>query len=475
MLASCIFGPDDQISFAKLTGDFNPVHLDPLAARRTQAGAPVVHGIHSLMWLFECIAARHPEIPAIRTLKARFSKMIFVGDRVEGAITQLTGTTMRAELRVDGVTAVQLNLVFGPPHSPITFAPEKELLHPTEPRELRIAEMKNASGYLPFANHPDEYERRFPAAARLLGARRIAALGCSSYLVGMVVPGLHSIYSNLALDVCEDNGSDEHLSFRVVSIDPRFSHVRQEICGCGLSGTVDAFVRAPPTAQSSINDAAKHVANDEFADATVLIIGGSRGIGELVAKIIAAGGGKVTITFAVGESEAQALVDEVTAHGGHCRAIRYDVRKDDPEGLFTNLADAPTHIYYFATPAIFHRNLRLFSQDRFDEFNAFYVTGFYRVIQAALGRSPGGITAFYPSSVAVADRPAGMTEYAMSKAAGELLCADINAYMKNVHVVVTRLPRLPTDQTATFQPVEAEDPLTVMLPIVRRVQKALPQ
>jgi hypothetical protein len=37
-------------------------------------------------------------------------------------------------------------------------------------------------------------------------------------------------------------------------------------------------------------------------------------------------------------------------------------------------------------------------------------------------------------------------------------------------VVVSRLPPLLTDQTATLVPVKTADPLEVMLPIVRSVQ-----
>ena len=44
------FSLDDQVAFAKLSGDYNPVHLDPLKARRTRFGYPVVHGIHLMLW-----------------------------------------------------------------------------------------------------------------------------------------------------------------------------------------------------------------------------------------------------------------------------------------------------------------------------------------------------------------------------------------------------------------------------------------
>jgi hypothetical protein len=72
--------------------------------------------------------------------------------------------------------------------------------------------------------------------------------------------------------------------------------------------------------------------------------------------------------------------------------------------------------------------------------------------------------------VAVTERPRGMTEYTMAKAAGEVLCADINEALAPTHVTQCRLPRLPTDQTVTVSEVEAADPIATMLPIVREVQ-----
>ena len=63
-----------------------------------------------------------------------------------------------------------------------------------------------------------------------------------------------------------------------------------------------------------------------------------------------------------------------------------------------------------------------------------------------------------------------MVEYSMAKAAGEILCEGINRSAGRVRVVVERLPRLLTDQTATVPPVAAGDPLEVMLPVIRRVQ-----
>ena len=36
---------------------FNPAHMNPVVARRLQAGAPIVHGMHTLLWCLDVLAA----------------------------------------------------------------------------------------------------------------------------------------------------------------------------------------------------------------------------------------------------------------------------------------------------------------------------------------------------------------------------------------------------------------------------------
>ena len=80
----------------------------------------------------------------------------------------------------------------------------------------------------------------------------------------------------------------------------------------------------------------------------------------------------------------------------------------------------------------------------------------------------------YPSSVAVSERPRGMTEYTMAKAAGEILCSDLAAYQQDVRLTMIRLLRLATDQTATLQQVETEDAVTVLLPAIKALYEPFP-
>jgi hypothetical protein len=63
-----------------------------------------------------------------------------------------------------------------------------------------------------------------------------------------------------------------------------------------------------------------------------------------------------------------------------------------------------------------------------------------------------------------------MTEYAMAKAAGEVLCSDLNRFWPGIQIASQRLPRVLTDQTATMFPAESASTVELMLPIIRGVQ-----
>jgi hypothetical protein len=246
--------------------------------------------------------------------------------------------------------------------------------------------------------------------------------------------------------------------------------VTQTVEGGGWSGTIESIARIPPVAQDSMGHLAGLVRRDEFLGTRALIIGGSRGLGELTAKLIAAGGGDVTITYAVGLNDALEVQRQIRECGGTCEIVQYDATLPASEQL-AQCGQHFTSLYYFATTTIFLRKTKFYSREVFEKFYRVYVDGFHDACMSALQHSNMGISVFYPSSVAVAlaDRPSDLTEYAMAKSAGEILCADLERSNKQFRILVERLPRMLTDQTATVIPAKAIHSAEVMLPIVRCV------
>lgn len=474
-LARRRFSHDDQLRFASVSGDHNPMHIDALQARRTQAGAPVVHGIHLLLWALDSLASSSPNLPPLRSLRAHFQKFIFLDEFVEVVLAERSPNGVRLNISVDGSTRSKYNLVFGDAvdeRPPLSDSVMQSLPLSNVASDLSFEEMVALAGCFPFSMTPEDAQRLFPAVTRWIGARRVAALAASTYLVGMVCPGLHSIYSQLSIRTCAESNPQDFLSFRVTDADSRFRSIEQEIAGGGLTGTVHSTARIPPVTQSSMESLAGLVSPSEFSGSVALIVGGSRGLGELTAKLIAAGGGHVMVTWKHGKEDAEKVAREIRAAGGTCDTLQYDAGQPVAAQL-ASLPSPPTHAYYFATPSIFRPQSEIFSIDRFKEFLAIYVHGFWQLLQVLRSLQPK-LSLFYPSSIAVSERPQGMTEYTMAKAAGEILCADINAEMASVHVTISRLPRLLTDQTATVAAMETLDPVDVMLPIIREVQSLRP-
>ncbi len=469
-LAQRAFSYADQMQFASVSGDRNPMHADALQARRTQAGAPVVHGINLLLWALDSLAAI-PDLPPLRSFAAQFYGFIYLDESATVELIQQTPSSARLNISVDNTPRAKVNIDFGvavqePPKWPATSLEPVPFL--SAPTNMEFERAPSRAGRFSFAMTQEDAALLFPSATRWLGARRICALAASSYLVGMICPGLYSIYRELSIRTCAESDPQDSLAFRVTKTDARFRLVEQEISGGGLTGLVKSFSRTPPVRQAAMESLAGIVGPAEFAGSVALIVGGSRGLGELTAKLIASGGGRVFITWKAGKDDAEKVAEEIRLAGGACETLAYDSRLP-AVGQLASLDEAPTHAYYFATPAIFRPPSAIYSAQRLQEFLDVYVEGFWKLSQV-LGAMRPKLSLFYPSSVAVSERPRGMTEYTMAKAAGEVLCADMNAFLAPMRVIVRRLPRLPTDQTASNTVAESAVALETMLPIIREVQ-----
>ena len=473
MLASRSFTMADQLRFAAVSGDHNPMHIDAVLARRTQAAVPVVHGIHLLLWTLDVLAQAGFGQPQIRCISARFNRFVAVDETVTLALAKRNGMNARFDLVVNlvaaGLTVAQVMVDFGASVRMVKTAVVGNAVPvPAAPLNLTIEQLAGLSGRLAFASTPGSVAPMFPVAADWLGSSRIAALAASSLLVGMVCPGLHSIYRSLAVETCDLQDPEDMLDFRVMPADPRFRVVPLAIAGGGLTGTVESLLRVPPVPQASPRELKGMVGPGEFAGSTALVVGGSRGLGETTAKLLAAGGAKVVITYRVGGAEADAVAREICTAGGFCQTVAYDAGRP-AEAQLSALGEVPTHAYYFATPAIFREQSVLFARTRLDAFLNTYVDGFLHLAQALRARR-SDVSLFYPSSVFVAERPRGMIEYAMAKAAGETLCSEMNLAWAPLHVTVERLPRLLTDQTASIIDTQLPSPTARLLSLVRKVQ-----
>ena len=468
--ARCIgrkrFEMADQKMFAHISGDRNPLHLDPLAARRTQAGVVVVHGVHAMLWALECWLEAGGNSP-VSAISARFDKFVELGDLVEAR-----ASTTRNGTRLEVYSGRSRLAVFNLRHEERTSSAREDDVEvasevigiPSAPRSLDFEQAAQVAGTMQVL----EIASEFPALRSTIGDAAVSGLAGLSTIVGMVTPGLHSILAGLDVSFDERATPACRMCFKVERARPDVRLLDIAVRGCGLRGTVRTFVRSPPVTQPTMQDMRAFVGGADFEGRNVLIIGGSRGLGELAAKALAAGGAKVTITYLVGQAEAEAVQADIVGSGGRCEILRYDALQDPS----SQLRDAPAfdQLYYFATTKIFVRTEDAFDTAIFQRFYQVYVEGFSRIC-TYLSERGQGVRVFYPSSVAVSDRPQAMTEYAMAKAAGEILCADIGRFVPHVDTVMRRLPRLLTDQTAGTPWIETPSGVEAILDIVREMSR----
>jgi NAD(P)-dependent dehydrogenase (short-subunit alcohol dehydrogenase family) len=340
------------------------------------------------------------------------------------------------------------------------------------PKVLSFAEAAQAQGILPLYLDRSELAALFPAVAAGLPALQVAQILATTRLAGMECPGWHSLYHALNLRFVA-NAETPDLHYRVCRSDERFSVIELAVRSRGLEGKVATFLRPPPVVQPALAEVAAAVQPGEFRGQRALVVGGSRGLGELTAKIIAAGSGAVCITYHRGKDDAERIVRELSEAGVACRSMSCDVTAELPVAAGEELAAwRPTHVYYFATPHIgASQRGKGFSSERFDLFCRYYLAGLTAVLAAVGPPADGILRVLYPSSVYVETPAEGLAEYAAAKAAGEVLCRYLQQQTRNLRIYAPRLPRLPTDQTAGIGPQKMADAVEVMLREIRALER----
>ncbi|MCA9402867.1 MAG: SDR family NAD(P)-dependent oxidoreductase [Candidatus Omnitrophica bacterium] len=457
----------DQLAFAGLSGDNNPLHVDAVAARRLLFGAPVVHGIHTLLWALECGLTDTDAPLIIRSLKAVFSRPVRVGSEVGLRTTIIGEHQARMEIMTaDGpATTIDFSWESGPPPQSIAITDARPVQHP--PDDLGEQDIAGKSGALDLRLPRADAARMFPRLTSLLSAADLATLLATTRLVGVECPGLHSVYSELWLNAVEGE-SESVLRYNVTRCERRM--VWMDVIAPRFTGGIRSLVRPTFRGQGSYALHKESVDSTEFRGQRALIVGGSRGLGETAAKFLAAGGAEVRITYTRGRDDAEQIVTDITGGGGTAASLPLDVTAP-PDGLTDGLNGwQPTHLYYFATPYIAAGSRGRFSAEVFDRFCRFYVTGFQSLVEILV---PGGLRGvYYPSTVFVEELPADMAEYATAKQAGETLCAILAKTHRDLTIHCPRLPKLTTDQTQSIIPTRTAAAGPVILEHLRQLRDA---
>jgi NAD(P)-dependent dehydrogenase (short-subunit alcohol dehydrogenase family) len=464
------FTPGDIERFAAASGDRNPLHVDRDFARRTPFGECIVHG--ALVAIGMLGALPPDELARVRALRAWFAGPVIPGATVRVTANPSPKAPGTWEIRLIGRGKPLARLVAGPGGEriapgladaalavalqgggtpirtePAVFGPET-----LETGRTVVADYRADEGLATLA-------AQFGAEA--LDRALLDGLAWASYVVGMELPGLNSLFSGLRLAKIEAGPSAtraERYRIELSEHDPRTGQLEVQgvlADGAGaplVAAKIECFVRAPTGAPDlaalGLTGGARPRTGAAADLGTAVVIGASRGFGAALSLALVGRGYQVRGAHSSSGSAA------ALAELGGPRLHLHQLDAGDPEalaglvaaigeeeiaGLALNAALPPLPMGISAESA---RDL------------ADYVAASVLLASAPLGallsrvRRDGGWVMFTSSS-ALAAPPRDWPHYVTAKAALEGLARWVAETSPSLRTVILRPPAMRTEMTNT--------------------------
>ena len=459
ILNSKKFTLNDQFKFIKFSGDKNPLHFSKEYAVKSLTGKPIVHGVNILLWSLESFEKKYPNFKkTILFEKVDFLHHININEKVTCYYNKnknhIIVKNFNAEL-------VKIKLA----HYSYTnfFINKKKILkNSNKICKNKISDFKIGMkiDYPIYSNYKYAKEL-FPILSKKYGNSFVSFIANLSSLIGMYVPGKNSMLLSISFKI--DNSIKKKL-IKVLRVDTRFNVIDLNVLHSNCNVLIRSIFRPEATKPKSLSYVRRIIPKTNFyRQKKILIIGGSRGLGAYMVKILSLLGSNILFTYNTCVKDGYKLLKEVTEYNKKVKLIKFDVLKYDSNSI---LKFDPDYVFYFATPKIFIKRSNTFDEKLLKEFSSYYSKSFKNILSKFNRKNLKII--YYPSTIAIEESPDKYPEYVKSKLLGEKIAKKI-AKQKKIKLIIDRLPRSSTDQTITHLKIKSQDPLELMINVIKNI------
>ena len=346
-----IFSLKDQETFSLISGDYNSIHLDKTKSRKSIFGDVIVHGINLVITSLNFLNKNFNKV-LFSKLKADFLKPVYL-DYITVFKLTITGNLFKIEIYQNKIKTTNISGSFLNKNIKSSNSNIQDYRKISNDTNLDI--LKQYYQYL--NSNKLSYE--------------ISELAMTSKIIGMIEPGELSLFSSIELKKNRSNyGKYGYLKKinEVLSI----GLINQELFTNNFFILLKAFRLQKPIYQKSIRSYYKKIPNNLFLNQSSIVIGGSRGLGEITTKCLLVGGSKVSFSFNHGIEDAKRIVNDLNSNGYKANKLKLDIIKVK-KTIKIFRKEKFDNLFYFATPKIIGNISQDIDSTIFKKMCVFYV------------------------------------------------------------------------------------------------------